>query len=440
MKRLAQKAVKKRKTQRTKPEGRKIPNLLLTENGGKNVVVPPGEDLLRNLQFPSTILTLLKEGQKEKFIEFLANIRNNNNPDEEKMIEYLNRQPRLHSYESRGGCGKWVYNSVFMNDGQDRYEAVDSISFDVLGTFCPSCEMIRRLVELKPVHYEVPEEGQTLTPSKRGFTEHDWRLAHDPIVDLCVPDRSVGGKTFWATSPDKLRSILAMVTCSVDYDEIGCLVGGYKCGNRRVYAGETFFGDYEEMDFQRGVVDRLYSLETTRYFSDASIRIMVNEFKPFVGEGGMDETLYKPDLVINPLSRVIYNISVRITVGGAEHVFYCPEPESPPITFSELRSMEDFPETLELYPRFYTGFGGYGPIIAYSLLYLNESSGGEFTKVFQEDPEQFYKIAGLRISGEDQVRVFRERLMSYKREGYGNDFQSFLRGIRMCLGGLEIKK
>jgi hypothetical protein len=99
--------------------------------------------------------------------------------------------------------------------------------------------------------------------------------------------------------------------------------------------------------------------------------------------------------------------------------------------------METFPEDPELYPMFYTGMGGFAPLIVYSLFYLNEDVPGEFHRVIMEDPQQFLKIVGGRIV---EVQEFRERLINYKRNVQIIDFSDSVLGLRKCLGGLGLKK
>jgi len=441
MKRLVQRAIKKRKPGRNSEQN---PGRNSQPSSQRNLTEPPGEYLLTDLQYPSTILHHMKSAQREKFTGFLSGIRDRE-IDEETMGDLLDRQPTLHRFTSRNGCGKWVYNSRFMSDGQDRFETTDDISFDVLGSFCPSCELSRRLMELKPVHYEVPEEGETLVPSSEGFTDRNWSIGYDPVVDRCSADKSVNGKCFWDLSPDRFRGLLAMVTNVKDYKEIACIVGGYVCGNRRVYVSEIFKGvGYEdrEMDFQTDVVDVLYGMEEPRYFSDVSIQITVNEFNPIVEESEGDQVFYSPSMILNPLSRIIYNMSVRLQIGTREHIFHCSETPTPNISFQVLRSLTEFPEWGDAYPKFYTGVRGYGPIFAYAVFYMNDPPDGNFSRIVHEDPRQFYKIVGLRIGNEreDAIRVFRERIIELKKKITMHTLDDTIKIIRMCLGGLEIKK
>jgi hypothetical protein len=414
MKRLAQRATKKKKTGVSKPSSQTnrkqfLTPVYLTVPGSKNVTDPYGEIYLRNYQFPTTIYEHMRRAQVEKLNLFIEGMKNFTG-GEELMIRLLNRAPKLHAYEPLNGCTRWVYDGRYFADGQDRYEAVDDVSFDVLGTFCPSCELSRRLVESKPIHYEVPEENQVLTPSMAGFMNKNWT---------------------WA--------LLVMICTSLEIKEVSEILGAYVCGHRRVYVGERPEKKvFESMDFQRDFLDALVGLEQLRYFDKAMIRICLNEFKPFIdSEDGDDHLFYSPSLTLNLLSGVIYGLSVKMYLGDREHVFHCSKPGIKGPLFREIREMETFPEDPELYPMFYTGMGGFAPLIVYSLFYLNEDVPGEFHRVIMEDPQQFLKIVGGRIV---EVQEFRERLINYKRNVQIIDFSDSVLGLRKCLGGLGLKK
>jgi hypothetical protein len=436
MKKIAQKALKKKHPHTPKQAPQTIPNLYLTAPGARNVTDPPGEILIRNYQFPRSIESAMREAQQARFRGLVSKLRETSSG--EKMIEILNKPPPLHEHESRLGCTRWVYDSVFMDDGQDRYEPADDISFDVLGTFCPSCELARRLVEFKPVHYTVPAEGETLSASTEGFTGKRWEVVHDPVTNHCTADTTVQGKIFWSMSSDLFRVVLAMVLCAGNYSEVGSLLGGYRCGGRRVFVAELLeTRDSQDIDFIENVLRRLSSLEDPRFVSDVSVRITLGEFNPYVMGGG-DEVASTPSLTINPASRIIHNLSIRIQMERSEHIFHCPSAGSP-YKFGDLANLAEFPETDYAYPRMYTGVGGYAPILAYALLYLNETPPGEFTRIIHEEPSQFYKLCGVRIADTD-IKEFRERLMVCKRTTVFTNFNSSIKALRMCLSGLEIKK
>lgn len=455
MKRLAQRATKKKKSGVGKLSSPKPKNLVspiyLTVPGSKNVTDPCGELHLRNLQFPTTIYHHMKQAQVEKLKLFVEGMKTFPG-DEESMIRLLIRAPKLHSCESYGGCTRWAYDAVFFSDGQDRYEPADDVSFDVLGTFCPSCELSRRLIESNPIHYEVPEEDQILTPSSSGYTSESWEWGYDPVVDHCSVDRTVPGKSFWKLSEEKFRTFLTMLCSSLEVREFSQVLGAYRCGHRRVYVTEkTRNRGVENMDFQRDFLDRLKDLEEPRYFGEAMFQICIGEFNPLVGsenskkengpfsEDGDDHLFYSPSLTFNVLSSVIHGLSVKMYIGGGEHVFYCSKPSSPALPFRELRGLETFPEDTEFYPTFYVGVPGFSSLIIYSLLFLNEDIPGEFTRVVREDPQQFLRIVGGKIQRNGDNNEFRERLIDYKRNSTINGFEDSIVGLRKCLGGLGIK-
>lgn len=440
MKRLAQKATKKKKTGVGKPAKRTgseiLPPTYLTIPGWKNISEPAGEIYVKSYQFPKTIYERMRAAQVEKldlFIEGMKNFSGNS----EVLLGLLNRAPELHSHESRNGCPRWVYNSVFMADGQDRYEATDDLSFNVLGTFCPSCELSRRLVEFKPIHYEVPEEGQVLVASTNGFLKENWTWAYDPIVDHCELDSSISGKSFWKLSVEKFRSLLVMVSAGLGIEGCAKILGGYVCGHRRVYVAETpSQGTMDSVDFQKDFLDPISEVEKPRYRGNTMFQICVSELNPLRGE---ENVFYSPTLTLNLLSDVIYGLSLKMYVGEREFVFYCSEPGPLKPTFRELRGLEGFPEIQDLYPTFYVGMRGFTPLILFSLFYLNEGVPGEFTRVVMEDPRGFVKFIGERFGEMEDAEEFRTRLIDYKRNIPITDFRDSIDGLRKCLGGLRVK-
>jgi hypothetical protein len=159
-----------------------------------------GETLIRHMQYPSTILKFMRDRQVSIFDNLIKNIDKCVSP--EKMLKLIRGQHV--KYESGVGCLSSFYKSEYRDEGQPRYEAADDLSFDICGSFCPNCEISRRLCELLPVHYSVPEENEKIDAPMDGFTEGRWVSSGEPddtLVELNEDDPRI---RYWTLSPPAL--------------------------------------------------------------------------------------------------------------------------------------------------------------------------------------------------------------------------------------------
>lgn len=411
-----------------------------------------GENFIRDFQYPQTIRNVMRDMEIAKFKTFADRLlRDPLSPikafDEIDGSDY-----------SKEGCLRWTYDHVFFNDGQERYEAADDISFDVRGHFCYRCEMARRLVELRPIAFESADISHPHPEFVGdGYTSKKWSWMDEPALRRCTltsldeeTPETPNGEFVCELSPDLFRALITMLQTTAGYSELRETGMSYLCGGRRMYVSEsenTHFKPNTDLDYQLDIVDRLRELANPRKLLDQTVEvsIVVSEINPFMmdkgeGSGYLDECFYDPRLVVNQASRIIHSMSVRLGFGPGKpmFLFVCPETIHGLIRYDiALRHLTSFPDNDIYYPAMFYGRRYVSEVIMYSVMYLMERvPGGEFSKVVDESPEEFYKI-GRRVFTVQEADFFRKRLVFHKRSGRIKNYPSMIKAIRNSFVGLS---
>jgi hypothetical protein len=424
-----------------------------------------GEKFIRDFQYPQTIRNVMKDLEVSKLKRFVETL--SGNP--------LDPRGAFGSITgdgfSRMGCLRWVYDNRFFNDGQDRYEAADDVSFDVRGNFCFRCETARRLVELRPIAFDAPsapglEEGSGAGDYYEsvvdGFTGKDWTWLDEPAVEEATITRMGGGELetregnfICEISKDLFKALLTMVQAAVGYSELRDVATSYRCGERRVYVAEAIsnkpLSDLNGggLDYQTDIVKSLRELATPVKINDngADVSVIISEINPFMIDntettGYLNECFYNPRLVVNQWSRVIYSMAIRLNLGSGNpsFLFVCPEFPQGTVDYRIARELLTFPDNDFLYPAMFYGRGQLSEIILYSVMFLMERNPkGEFSKIVTENPEEFYKICRRGLTALE-AEFYRRRLVMYKRDDKLKNYPSMIRAIRSCFSGLSVHK
>jgi len=417
-----------------------------------------GENFIRDFQYPQTIRNVMRETEIEKFRAFVESLYGA--PlDPQAAFGAANEK----NY-SREGCLRWIYDNKFFNDGQERYEAADDVSFDVRGNFCYRCEMARRMVELRPIAFEAPDASHPYPEFVTdGFTNKNWTWMDEASIGRCTlvslgeeEPETANGNFICELSPDLFRSLLTMVQATTGYKELREVGTSYLCGSRRVYVTEatpgTIQGQAGDLDYQMDIANSLRELATPRKINDrgAEVSVIVSEINPFMIDdtetsgGYLNECFYAPRLVVNQWSRVIHSMAVRLNfgLGKSSFLFVCPEYAPGTVDYQTVWSLPYFPDNDFYYPAMFYGRSHLSDIILYSVMYLMEGSGnsdGGFSKVVNENPEEFYKICRRGLSPRE-AEFYRQRLIIHKRNGRIKNYPSMVKAIRNSFFGLSVAR
>jgi hypothetical protein len=416
-----------------------------------------GDNFVRDFQYPQTIRAIMRDLENYKFNQFTDELRKNPLLPS-KAFEVADGRDY-----STDGCLRWVYHHRFFNDGQERYEAADDISFDVRGNFCYRCEMARRLVELRPIAFEAPDASDPYPEVvKDGYTSKHWTWVDEPAQNQCtlfsldeeVPE-TPNGDFVCELSSDLFKALLTMVQSSGgEYQGLREACTSYRCGSRRVYVLETENNhskpQSKDLDYQMDIVSGLRELASPRKISDRGVEvsIIVSEINPFVIDDVeanrgtyLNECFYNPRMVVNQASRVIHSMAIKLNYGpgNPSYLFVCPEVSHGLVRY-DLALRGDtitFPDNELYYPAMFYGKTHLTEVILYSVMYLMERTNeGEFSRVVNEKPEEFYKIC-RKAFNPHEAEFYRKRLVLHKRNGKVKNYPSTIKAIRNSFLGLS---
>ena len=406
-----------------------------------NVRELSGETLLRHMQYPSTILRFMKDRQINMLDNFIKYIDRCVVP--EKIVDLIRGQHV--KYESVGGCLRRHYQSVFRDEGQPRFEASDDLSFDICGSFCPNCELSRRMCENLPVHYYVPEENETIEAPMEGFTAGmrwtDFSEPDEIYVDLNEDDPRI---RYWTLSPTLFRDLLTMLSSA---DLMGGatneMVHSYGCGGMRFYVSSDPDEKHESMqsiDVTQNILKQLVTLENTRvYKNSCKINIFASEVSPFVKEKHSNEVFYDKDgnLRLDLRSRVIHGMSIRITNPmGFQNVFICPEINDE-VSMTFVKSIPELVPDNFMCPRIYYNVAGIGVLLMMIILFLSSEQTSELSQMAFDDPNFMDKL-GIIITNEDDVKRIRKIMLEIKLNHVYESYDEMIKMSRFILQGLSI--
>lgn len=406
-------------------------------NNAKNIRELSGENVIRYLHYPTTILGYMLEAQRKKLDFFMNHFERCSN--EYEMSKLFNSP----SYKSESGCLRWVYSSVMYNDGQERFEAMDDLSFNVRGQFCPNCELSRRMEEYLPIHYEVPKEGETIKASTDGYTKQRWTIFYEPSVKECTLDDTDPRIKYWTMSSDLFRDLLGMLAnLSTPDNYIRPIPYSYECGGKKVFLTEipqeVVENPTEIMDLETNMFQPLKQIEMVRNYGSYKIQIMTSLLNPFVSDRkDYDHVYFNPLLTLNSMSSIIHNLTIRITNPmGFQTVFICPEMEAP-FKISEIKSLDSFVEEPSLYPHIFYNIPGISRLLMYQTLFLTDAPDGEITTMVYQKPELFIKLLGNRFQPNELMEI-RNRLVYYKQFQEPKSFRQIIDIIRKTLSGVTV--
>lgn len=436
---IVQSSPHRKKTKSSPSSTHYLPTHLL--NYKNNVRGLYGETFIRDYQYPSTIRTLLRKIFEEKLKLFIESL--DSNPHD--LVRALEVSDGTDYSES--GCLRWVYDTVHFNDIQERYEASDDVSFDVRGNFCYSCELSRKMVELKPIIFETPEEGQTdIQLDKTGYTDKLWEWINEPLRTNGKHHiiNHTGNKFIvYEVSPDVFRYVLNMIISKAELKQFRESIFGYRCGNNRVSLIETISKSTHptDLDFQNDIARHLRDLESVKeLLPKCMYSINISEINPFVTDddnSSNDQCYYTDGIKINQNSNIIHYMNINIHLAsGYTITLVCPETPML-IDYNIVMNMSEFPDIDVYYPYMFYAKKNLGDIILYSLMYLMEqNSEGEFSNVVNNQPDAFYMICKNYFSREDS-EILRKRLIVYKRNSRDIGYLKAIKSIRNSLISLK---
>lgn len=409
----------------------------LVPHDAKNVRELSGENIIRYLHYPTTILVYMMEGQKKKFDYFMGHFEKASSEGE--MVRLFDSP----TYSSKSGCLRWVYSSVMYNDGQDRFEAMDDLAFNVRSQFCPNCELSRRMEECLPIHYEVPREGETIKASTDGYTKQRWTLFYEPAVRECSLDDADPRIKYWTLSSDLFRDLLGMISNSMDYQNtVRQTPFSYECGGKKVFLTvipeEVVENPTEIMNLETNMFQPLRRVEMVRNYGGYKIQVMTSLINPFVSDRkDYDHVYFNPLLTINSMSSIVHNLTIRITNPlGFQTVFVCPEIEAP-FRISEIKAIETFVDEPSMYPHILYNIPGISRLLMYQTLFLTDAPDGEVTTMVYQKPELFISHLGTMIPREELMEI-RNRLIYYKQFQEPKTFRQIIDIIRKTLSGVTV--
>lgn len=420
-----------KKTTRKPPHRETLPTYTIGEGGNFRGLT--GEVLVKDYQYPRTILAVCGDMERKKF---------------ERFVEGLVGETTSEVNGGGEGCLRWVYDHVFFNDGQERYEAADDVSFDVRGSFCSHCELARRLVELRPIAFDTPSDFGKAEFETDGFTHTSWDWFSERD-DGKKEGYKESGNAVVEMSPSRFRSLLVMIKSFDEDDRMGIrkCAFSYTCGGRRVYVMERvpIMNDtpMETLDYQDDVVKTIRELEKPRKLLEGRVEvsIMVSEFDPFLSGKSTDHCYYNPRLILNIGSDIVHSLSVKLTVADRTFLFVCPNPTPTAISidYELTRSLDTFPSCDLYFPAMYYGNGDIGEVLLYSLMFLMGRNDIEFSDVVRNRPEEFYRTCRSYFDQTD-CEALRQRLIYHKGNNESLTFPRAVASIRDSLVGLKTNR
>lgn len=406
---------------------------------GTNVRELSGETLVRHMQFPTTILKFMKDRQKNMFDAFMKNV--DRCTTAEKMVTLIRGQ--YVKYESQRGCLRWHHKSVFMDDGQARFEAADDLSFDICGSFCPNCELSRRICESLPVHYSVPEENEKITAPMDGFTETRWMRHTEPDNTDAVLEDGDPRVKYWMLSAPLFRDLLAMMGSSGYLQFTNEIVHSYGCGGMRCYVASepaNMQDALKTIDITNNILNTLATLEKTHVYKSAyKINIYASEISPFIRGAGDNHVYYDEtgNMCLDLRSEVIHGMSVRMTNSmGFQNVFVCPEMKTG-MTMEFVKSFTEFFPDKSMYPTMYYNVPGIGILLMLIILFLSSDQASELSQMVYTD-SSFMDRLGIYITSQDDIRRVRKAMLEMKVNSNYESYSDMVNICRIIIQGMNI--
>lgn len=391
------------------------------------------------MQFPVTILKFMKDRQKNIFDTFMKNV--DKCTTAEKMVTLIRGQ--YIKYESQRGCLRWHYKSSYMDEGQPRYEADDNLSFDICGSFCPNCELSRRLCESLPVHYSVPEENEIIEAPGDGYTDDKWARHDEPDNTEAMLEDGDPRVKYWFLTAPLFRDLLTMLSCAGYLEYTNQIVHSYGCGGMRCYVTsvpETKHDTFQSIDITDNILKPLANLEKTHiYKSSYKINVYTSEISPFIKENG-DNQVYYDDLGnirLDLRSDVIHGMSIRITnTMGFQNVFVCPG-SKPNMTMEFVKTFTEFVPVNMMYPMMYYNIPGIGVLLMLIVLFLSTDQASELSQMVYTDPS-FMDRLGIYITTQDDIRRVRKAMLDMKVNSVYETYSDMVNICRIIIQGMNI--
>lgn len=394
------------------------------------------DSLIHDFHYPQTIHAIFQETQTQRLDMLLKNL------DEEKLSIHDSILYTFTPSHSKEGCLRWIYKSNYINDGQERFEASDDTSFDVRGHFCSDCELSRRLVESRPITYETPSKDSPMIFSHEGYMKDLWVLDSQPFTNRCTPILVNDKLTSCELSKDLFLHLISLVSSKAPEDfPLRKICYTFRCGNGLLDVSEDISkGEFEDLDFQNGIVTPLQRLSNPIVHKGCSIKIILPEINPFVseqhGRGVDQECFYDSFIKVNPKGGLLHSMAVQVSLPrGRSILFHCPPPYSSFIDYKLINSIYEYPDIQPYYPHLLFRQPKFIRLFVYSIMYLMETRTDTFRKIFT-NPSEIKEICRDVLTSEDAER-YRKRLLVAKPSTEVT-FHQCRNIIRNCILGLRL--
>jgi hypothetical protein len=399
-----------------------------------------GEHLIRDYQFPTTIYNYFINKQRERFSNLFDRLSQGvKTPGSIHDIIESSLGERC----SKDGCLSWVYKSNYINDGQERFEASDDVSFDVRGNFCADCELARRLVELRPVIYDTPEPGKEIRVSYDGFTNKLWDWEFQPYLCQCNVHVIEKKLVVCELSKDMFTYMLSMIQ-SVGYRKKACreVCYTFRCGQGFVNIMEKIPSpEVRDLDWQEDVLEPIRDLAGGMNFRNGHIRMTLAEINPFVvdtNDRNAGECYYDPHIKINPRTRAIHSMFINLTLPDETRlIMCCPSDFTGGVDFEVIRKLDIYPDINIYYPSIFIFTNNFAQLFVYCVMYLMErdSQKSSFSNIILNAGE--FKVICRGLLDEKNAERLRSRLLLAKNGGEVT-YMKAVSIIRSSLSGLRL--
>jgi len=392
------------------------------------------DHLLYDYQYPQTIRHLFDRFQKRRLETLFSTLTEGKISDHEAIQQTFTKTC------SQEGCLRWVYQSNYINDGQERFEASNDVSFDVRGQFCADCELARRLVEMRPIIYDTPEPEKPALPYEEGYTKTQWTWGFRPLLDKCLSFDLDPKLTICELSSDLFLHLLSLVNSILPEDfPLRRTCYTFRCGNGLVDVSETMtHNEFDNLDMQEDILTPLHRLSEPIPFEGGTIRLILSDMNPFVTEGShIQECFYNPHLKLNVHSRAMHSMAIKFSLprGGRTMLFHCPPDWSSVIDYRMVRELDVYPDIELYYPFLLFNTPNFIRVFVYSVMFLMERRMDTF-KTIVSNPDEFHEIC-QGIFGIRDTERFRNRLLLAKPKSEVT-FPQCMSIIRNCMLGLRL--
>jgi hypothetical protein len=364
--------------------------------------------------------------QKERLKQFLTISKTQG--DIFKAVQYIADSEEMKLSEN--GCLRWVYESNYINDGQERFEASDNVSFDVRGSFCSFCELSRRLSELRPIFYETPTEDRIPERNTEGFTQNEWVWKSEPKQNICEFISVTDTLKVCEMSSDLFRTLLSLFI--VEHPNVfrnTCFA--YSCGSKQVFVTENVKSEREfNLDIQKDILYPIRKIEEENILYGVSTSIHIYEFDPFIAEVTKEDHCYYTSRIhLNIHSELIHHMSIRVG-----DVFFVCRKNRTPVDYNIVFRSRQFMDNPLYYPSMYMGKVSILSGFLYGIMYMFGNQPQ--IKTILESSNDFGNLVSNTLSRGD-VEKLRKRLLIHKRINSVKTFSDYLAVFRSCLVGLN---